>query len=279
MMKFFISLFLPLISLPVFSRIWGRIARLHHPRFLVKRIIRRYQRAYDISMDEYKGEVEDYRSLSDFFVRRLDPGKRPLVPQENAVVSPADGILTDVETIFNDQATQVKGKTYKISQLLHEAIDFSRGWHVAVIYLAPSNYHRYHYPVTGNIKRYFHSSGRLFPVNQVGVNRVNRLFVRNERIITEMVNRQMSCYMAAIGASFVGSIKMEFIPGSNRKKRDQWVPVNREVRQLEEMGRFEMGSTIVLVIPTSMAKLLDNVIGQPVKVGQPIFKCIELPAR
>jgi phosphatidylserine decarboxylase len=230
-------------------------------------------------MDEYKGEVEDYRSLSDFFVRRLDPGKRPLVPQENAVVSPADGILTDVETIFNDQATQVKGKTYKISQLLHEAIDFSRGWHVAVIYLAPSNYHRYHYPVTGNIKRYFHSSGRLFPVNQVGVNRVNRLFVRNERIITEMVNRQMSCYMAAIGASFVGSIKMEFIPGSNRKKRDQWVPVNREVRQLEEMGRFEMGSTIVLVIPTSMAKLLDNVIGQPVKVGQPIFKCIELPAR
>jgi len=279
MMKFFISLFLPLISLPVFSRIWGRIVQLRHPGFLVKRIIKRYQRAYDISMDEYKGEVEDYRSLSDFFVRRLDPGKRPLAPQENAVVSPADGILTDVETIFNDQATQVKGKTYKISQLLHEAIDFSRGWHVAVIYLAPSNYHRYHYPVTGNIKRYFHSSGRLFPVNQVGVNRVNRLFVRNERIITEMVNRQMSCYMAAIGASFVGSIKMEFIPGSNRKKRDQWVSVNREVRQLEEMGRFEMGSTIVLVIPTSMAKLLDNVIGQPVKVGQPIFKCIELPAR
>lgn len=279
MKKFFISLFLPVISLPVFSRIWGRIARLRHPRFLVKKIIKRYQRAYNISMDEYEGEVEDYRSLSDFFVRRLDPGKRPLVRQEIAVVSPADGILTDVETIFNDQATQVKGKTYKISQLLHETIDFSLGWHVAVIYLAPFNYHRYHYPISGNIKRYFHSSGRLFPVNQVGVNRVNRLFVRNERIITEIVNRQMSCYMAAIGACFVGGIKMEFISASNRKKRNQWVPVNREVRQLEEMGKFEMGSTIVLVIPQSKAEPLDNVIGQPVKVGQPIFKCIELPTR
>ena len=279
MKKFFISLFLPLISLPVFSRIWGRIVRLRHPGFLVKKIIKRYQRAYNISMDEYEGEVEDYRSLADFFARRLDPVKRPLVRQENTVASPADGILTDMETIFNDQATQVKGKTYKISQLLHETIDFSLGWHVAVIYLAPSNYHRYHYPISGNIKRYFHSSGRLFPVNRVGVNRVNRLFVRNERIITEMVNREMSCYMAAIGACFVGSIKMEFISGSKRKKRNKWVPVNREVQQLEEMGRFDMGSTIVLVIPKSMAEPLDNVIGQPVKVGQPIFRYIEMPDR
>jgi len=273
-MKFFISLLLPLISLPVFSRLWGRIVRLRHPRFLVKRVIKRYQRAYNISMDEYEGKVEDYRSLADFFTRRLDPGKRPLVPQENAVVSPADGILTEVETIYSDQATQVKGKTYKISQLLHETIDFSLGWHVAVIYLAPSNYHRYHYPISGNIERYFHSSGRLYPVNRLGVNRVNRLFVRNERIITEIVNRQMSCYMAAIGASFVGGIKMEFIPGSLRKKRDQWVPMNREVQQLEEMGRFEMGSTIVLVIPASMAEPMHKIIGQPIKVGQPIFKML-----
>jgi phosphatidylserine decarboxylase len=276
-MKFLISLFLTFISLPVFSRVWGRIVRLRHPRFLVKKIIIRYQRAYNISMNEYEGEIEDYRSLADFFARRLDPGKRPLVPQENAVVSPADGILTEVETIFNDQATQVKGKTYMISQLLQETIDFSRGWHVAVIYLSPSNYHRFHYPVTGDIKRYFHSSGRLFPVNRLGVNRVNRLFVRNERIITEIVNRQMNCYMAAIGACFVGSIKMEFIPGSLRKKRDQWVPVNREVRQLEEMGRFDMGSTIVLIIPASMAEPLQNLVGQPIKVGQPIFRILSNP--
>ncbi len=276
-MKFFISLFLPLISLPVFSRVWGRIVRLRHPRFLVKKIIKRYQRAYNISMDEYEGEIQDYRSLADFFARRIDPGKRPLVPQENAVVSPADGILTEVETIFNDQATQIKGKTYMISQLLQETIDFSRGWHVAVIYLSPSNYHRFHYPVTGDIKRYFHSSGRLFPVNRQGVTRVNRLFVRNERIITEIVNRQMSCYMAAIGACFVGSINMEFIPGSLRKKRNQWVPVNREVRQLEEMGRFDMGSTIVLIIPGSMAEPLQNIVGQPIKVGQPIFRILSNP--
>jgi phosphatidylserine decarboxylase len=187
-------------------------------------------------------------------------------------------MLTSIETIFSDQATQVKGKTYKISQLLQETIDFSMGWHVAVIYLAPSNYHRYHYPITGNIKRYFHCKGRLFPVNQVGINQVKNLFVRNERIVTQMENPQTCCYIIAIGASFVGSIKMEFIADSLRKAREQWVPVNREGRQLDEMGRFEMGSTIVLVIPQEMAKPLDNVIGQPVRVGQPIFKK-ELPGR
>ena len=70
---------------------------------------------------------------------------------------------------------------------------------------------------------------------------------------------------------------MEFISDSNRKKRDQWVSVDREVHQLEEMGRFEMGSTIVLAIPGPMAEPLHDIIGKPVKVGQPIFKIFSTP--
>lgn len=274
-MNFLISLFLPVISLPVFSRIWGRLVRLRRPGFLVKKIIKRYQRVYNINMEDYEGETGDYRSLSEFFVRRLDPGQRPLVPQENAVVSPADGVLTNIETIFKDNTTQVKGKNYKISELLHENIDFSQGWHVAIIYLSPSDYHRYHYPITGNIKRYFHCAGRLFPVNQLGLNYINRLFVRNERIITEMENQQRCFYMAAIGATFVGGIKMEFISHPGRKNWEQWIPVNQKVHQLEEMGRFEMGSTFVLAIPKSMAEPLPDIMNRQVKVGQPIFKIIK----
>jgi phosphatidylserine decarboxylase len=228
-------------------------------------------------MDEYQGEVSDYRSLSDFFIRQLNPKKRPLVPDESAIVSPADGIVIEMETIFEDKATQVKGKYYKVSELLKENINFSIGWHVATIYLSPFNYHRYHYPLTGSIDRYFHVGGSLFPVNQVGMSHFDKLFLRNERIITRITRSDMSCYMVAIGATFVGSIQMEFIKkGVVNPTQDatgnHWQKVNLDIGQLEEMGRFEMGSTIVLVLPGKMAEPINSVKGKPVRVGQPMFK-------
>ncbi len=263
-------IFLSIASLPVFSRIWGRIVRTRFPRFLVKRIIRKYRKAYGIDMEQYRGEPDDYRSLVEFFIRPLDPAVRPLRTEKTALVSPADGRLTEVETVFEDKATQVKGSTYALSRLLMQELDYSRGWHVAVVYLSPSDYHRYHYPLAGTVERYFHTGGRLFPVNQTGVNTVKGLFVRNERVITEMKVRGLPCYIVAVGATFVGSIKMEFI--ENPRLRKQWVPVNREVSQLEEMGRFEMGSTLVLVLPRQLADVIDEVKGTPVQVGQPIFR-------
>lgn len=273
-MKKLTPLLLSFLSLPVFSRIWGKITRLRRPRFLIKRFIRWYQKKYDIDMTDFKGEIEDFQCLVDFFTRQLDPVNRPLVPNENVVVSPADGILSGMETIFEDRATQVKGRYYTISELLNEDIDFADGWHVATIYLSPSNYHRYHYPLAGNIKRFFHTAGRLFPVNHLGLNYINGLFVRNERIITQIMKNNMPCYIVAVGATFVGSIQMEFIPGEKKKIKDRWEIVNLDIRQLEEMGCFEMGSTIVMVLPRKMAEpidRIDSVIGKPVRVGQALF--------
>lgn len=270
-MKGIAAIFLPVLSLPVFSRIWGRIVRLKHPRFLVRRAIQRYRRHYGIDMNEYRGETTDYDSLANFFVRRLNPETRPLKGEKNAVVSPADGVLTEIETVFEDRATQIKGKHYSISDFLKEDIDFSEGWHVAVIYLSPYNYHRYHYPFSGKIARYFHTGGRLFPVNKMGLSHIEKLFVRNERIITEIEKNGMPFYITAVGATFVGSIKMEFIPETARKKRNRWEPVNVDVSQLQEMGRFEMGSTIVLVLPRKMAEPIGGVRGKPIRVGDPIF--------
>ncbi len=275
-MKKLTPLFLSLLSLPGFSRAWGRITRLRHPRFLVKRVITWYQRKYSIDMTEYEGEPVDYPCLVDFFTRRLNPDKRPLVRDENVVVSPADGILSGMETIFADRAAQIKDKDYAISELIKENIDFSQGWHVATIYLSPANYHRYHYPLSGNISRYFHTGGRLFPVNHLGLKHVDELFVRNERIITEIVKNGMSCYVVAVGATFVGSIRMEFITGQKKKMLNRWEPVNLDIRQLEEMGRFEMGSTIVLVMPRQLVEPIENMVGKPVRVGQAIFKMLEL---
>lgn len=271
-MKQLFRIFLPILSLPALSRMWGRIVRIRRPRFLVKRVVAYYRKAYDIDMDEYNGETDDYGSLSDFFIRPLDPEKRPLVPDPRALVSPADGVLSGVETVAEDKVTQVKGKYYTLSQLLQTDIDFSRRWRVAVIYLSPSNYHRYHYPLTGAVGRYLAAGSRLFPVNRVGLDYVDRLFVRNERIVVEMSVDGTPFYFVAVGATNVGSIKMEFIEASEPKPRHQWHDVNHDVRQLQEMGRFEMGSTIVLVFPESLAAPIEEKIGGPVRVGEPVFR-------
>jgi len=260
---------LAVVSLPVFSRLWGRIMGLKRPRCLVRRAIRAYCRHYRIDMDQYQGQLDDYRCLVDFFVRPFDPVKRPLNRTPGAIVSPADGFLQGIQAISVDQATQVKGIQYTISGLIRQDLDFSAGFYLATIYLSPANYHRFHYPVSAGLEGYCHARGRLFPVNALGMNLVKGLFTRNERIISRFSITGAPLFMVAVGASFVGSIKMVFI---DRIKRDNlWHEVNLEVNQADEMGRFEMGSTVILLVPASLAAPDYDRVGKPIFVGDPLF--------
>ena len=105
----------------------------------------------------------------------------------------------------------------------------------------------------------------------MGLENIEQLFIRNERIITKIDYYGMPFFIVAVGATFVGSIQMEFIPEGSRIC-NVWEPVNQDIRQLDEMGRFDMGSTIVLIFPSKMADPLDDVKGKSVRVGNPIFK-------
>ncbi len=270
-MKILTRAFLSIVSIPIFSRLYGRLTRIRHPRFLVRSIIGFFKDTYQIEMDDYQGNVEDYPSLLEFFIRPLDPQKRPLTPGENILVSPADGVLKEVETVYEDKATQVKGTHYAISDLLREDLDFSKGWHVLTIYLSPRDYHRYHYPINGKIEGYCHARGPLFPVNHLGVNLVKGLFARNERVITRFRTTpgELPSYAIAVGATFVGSIKMSFI---DKIKRDNcWKPMDLTVTQLGEMGRFEMGSSILLVFPKELGEPRQELKGKKIKVGDPLL--------
>ena len=260
---------LSLISFPFFSRVWGHIAKIKHPKFLAKKMIYFYQTHYNINMDEYIGNLEDYTSLFNFFIRYLNPKTRPLSPKNNAIVSPADGTLINIEKIYEDKATQVKDKLYSITELVKEKVDFSKGWFVATIYLSPSDYHRFHYPLSGDLKAYCHSTGSLFPVNSKGMNLVNKLFIRNERIISKFEKQGLPFYMVSVGATNVGSIKMEFI--SKIKRDNKWKQVKKRVTQLDEMGRFEMGSTIILLCPNELVEPPKKTNNQKILVGEPIF--------
>lgn len=259
------------ISMPALSRLWGRLMRLRRPRFLAKMMIDRFQEHYRIAMDEYQGKASDYRSLSEFFLRPLASGKRLPAADEQCLLAPADGRLSELELINEDRATQVKGWTYPLSLLLGEAIDFSQQWYLATIYLSPSNYHRFHYPLSGRVNGCFHGGTRLFPVNDFSVNRVKRLYIRNERLVTRFVFQDSRFYQVAVGATFVGSIGMKCLP-AGLPALGNWQSLDIQVKQMAEMGHFAMGSTIILIFP---AERVENVLtekGHAVRVGQPLFK-------
>jgi phosphatidylserine decarboxylase len=269
--KMFSRLLLSCISLPLFSRLWGKLMRLKHPHWLVKWMISKFKNHYQINMDEFLGFPRDYPSLADFFVRPLDPQKRPLPTNEQFILSPADGKLSEIELIATDCATQVKGKTYPLSRLLAADINFPQGWYMATIYLSPCNYHRYHYPLRGRISGCFHGGSRLFPVNAFSCAQVKQLYIKNERLVTRINLPGGSLYVVAVGATFVGSIAMTYLPDGLPAK-NEWCELDIPVTQMAEMGRFNMGSTIILVLP---AALIESVIaekGKPLRVGDPLFR-------
>lgn len=272
-MRLLKKIILSIISIPVFSRIWGFISRCNRPKFIARYMVKWFQRHYKIPMEEYIGEVKDYNCLSDFFVRPLDPEKRPLVYKKNTLVSPADGILSGYEKVSGDEATQVKGEFYKISDLLQESLDFSQPWYVLTIYLSPFNYHRFHYPIPGKVDSFFQSGGLLYPVNKLGLSTIKSLFPRNQRIVTKMTANSSPFYIVAVGATNVGSIGMEYFEGKEKSK-NCWVPIDKKAAGLEELGRFRLGSTMVLVFPSSIGEPLEINLNQPLKVGEPLFKII-----
>ncbi|MGI6393444.1 MAG: archaetidylserine decarboxylase [bacterium] len=267
-MSYLKKVFLFLISLPFFSRTWGAIAKITKPRWLVKKIILFYQKRYNIDLSFYEKEIEDYLSLSDFFVRKLNPDTRPLTNKKEMFLSPSDGKITVFETINADIATQVKGKNYPVSELIRKEIDFSDGYYLVTIYLSPKDYHRYHVPVDSTVKSYIHTGWRLFPVNGFGVNTIDKLFIRNERVVVKMEHRGFDYFYVAVGASFVGSLKMDFF---EKPVDGEWRFVGKKYEQNQELGMFEMGSTIVLVIPEKMVKEPLVAEGESVQTGQPIF--------
>ncbi|MCX6554954.1 MAG: phosphatidylserine decarboxylase, partial [Candidatus Aminicenantes bacterium] len=148
---------------------------------------------------------------------------------------------------------------------------FSPGWHLATIYLSPRNYHRYHYPVSGHINGCFYGGNRLFPVNAFSCANVRKLYIKNERLITQIELKGSTLYVAAVGATFVGSIVMAYLPDGLPAK-NEWRELDIPVTQMAEMGRFNMGSTIIMALPAALVESVVAEKGEPVRVGDPLFK-------
>ncbi len=224
-----------------------------------------------------------YASFNEFFTRPLKPDARPFVRDANTLISPVDGTIAQIGRIDGNQIFQAKGRHYSLEALLARPSDWTeqfRGGSFATLYLAPYNYHRIHMPLDGTLRAAWYVPGDLFSVNATTAAGVDRLFARNERVVCLFENHGLTYALVLVGALFVGSMTTiwhgDITPRRPRRPLDLPVDSHRVpllARQGEEMGRFNMGSTVVLVLPPGTTSWLpDRKSLDTIRMGQPLAR-------
>jgi len=221
-------------------------------------IVRRFVAKYGVDMGEAaEPDIARYASFNDFFTRALKPGARPMA--QSALVSPVDGAISQLGAITGDQIFQAKGHRYSTTALLGGdaalAAPFAGG-HFATLYLSPKDYHRVHMPCGGRLTRMVHVPGALFSVNPVTARGVPGLFARNERVVCAFEGEAGPWILVLVGATIVGSMATVWHGVVNppracqlREWRYDGPAQTVRLAQGDEMGRFLLGSTVVLLFP------------------------------
>jgi phosphatidylserine decarboxylase len=256
MEKLFI-LFQHLVPQHLLSRCTGALARLRHPEWLKNLLIRQFILHFDVDMSEaVESDPSQYACFNDFFTRPLCDGARPLAVAD--ILCPADGAISQMGEIANGLLFQAKGRFFSAEDLLGgdavRAAQFERG-QFATIYLSPKDYHRVHMPVAGKLTATCYIPGQLFSVNGVTAENVDRLFARNERLVCYFETARGPMAMVLVGAMVVAGIETvwagQVAPPPKRPVAVDYLslPAPVELPQGDEMGRFMLGSTVILLFP------------------------------
>jgi phosphatidylserine decarboxylase len=265
------------------SRLMQRLASSERP-WLVRWMIRTLMARYPIDLrDALEPDPTRYRSLNAFFTRALRTNTRPLPVDSALITSPADGQLSQFGVLTGQHLLQAKGHHYSVNQLLavdaNGAAAFDDG-HYATIYLAPHNYHRVHAPCDGTINEVVYVPGRLFSVNTLTASVVPDLFARNERVILRCSGEGGEFAVVLVGAMLVGSMILKCFDlaplyAQRLFKRHRFETGISVVRG-EEIGYFNMGSTVILVFARGAIEWnADAVEGDSVLVGQALGRWLD----
>ena len=256
----------------------GRVLSVRLPRPLNRVVLHLFIRKFKINIRESEHPPRHYRSLSEFFVRGLRAGARPI--GVSACVSPSDGRITEYGPIQAGTLLQAKGIRYRLQDLtVDESLcrGFENGSFVT-IYLAPHNYHHVHSPVRGTIERFFAIGGTLWPVNDASVRHVRGLFVVNERVIVPIDTEFGRVAVVFVGATNVGSIRLAFTDFISNclfrrpragELRIGNLPAPIAVEKGARLGAFHFGSTVILLLPEGfpLGELREGVVKMGADLG------------
>jgi phosphatidylserine decarboxylase len=256
------------------SRLVLRATRVRTPWFK-NWLVRGFLKLYPIDMTEAaQGDPSSFGSFNEFFTRALKPGARTIAADPDAIACPVDGAISEAGKIDGERLLQAKGRSFSLTELLAAqpwAKSFEGG-SFATIYLAPFNYHRVHMPLRGDLEDTVYVPGRLFSVNAVTASHVPNLFARNERVLTLFDTAFGQVALVMVGALNVGSMATvwagDITPAARRVMTRLPVP-HVSLEKGAELGRFNMGSTVILLFQPGRARWLGDVrAGAIVRLGQ-----------
>ena len=243
------------------------------------RLVRWFVRKYGVDLGEaVESDPAAYASFNDFFTRALKPGARLIAHAD--LVCPVDGTISQFGTIEHDQVLQAKGHRYSTTALVGGDQALAERFHdgsFATLYLSPKDYHRIHMPCDGTLLRMIHVPGSLFSVNPVTARGVPRLFARNERVVCVFESDVFGVFvLTLVGATIVGSMATVWHgvvnPPRVRRVREWHYPERAvTLKQGEEMGRFLLGSTVVLLFPKRTLRFNPRwQAGASIRLGEPM---------
>lgn len=261
------------------SRLAGKLANMDRSPALKNRVVRWFIKRYRVDMSEaLEPDPEAYPSFNAFFTRALKPGLRPVDLHPSVLVSPVDGAISQLGKVTDDRVFQAKGQSFSLTELLggnNEITgEFAEG-EFATIYLAPKDYHRIHMPLAGRLREMTYIPGKLFSVNPITAAQVPDLFARNERVSCIFDTDSGPMALVLVGAMIVGSVETTWsgvvTPGNKGIQTFRYDSSEAPIRfeKGDEMGRFRLGSTVIVVMPRGVVSWNgDQVAGKTLRMGE-----------
>lgn len=273
------------------TQLAGRVAECR-TRWLTKMIIGLFVRYYRVDMQEaQQPELSAYPTFNAFFVRPLRDDARPIDIDPNSLVMPADGAISQLGPIIDDQVFQAKGHHYSLEALLagnERAIEEFRDGVFVTTYLAPRDYHRVHMPCNGVLREMIYVPGSLYSVNPLTASAIPNLFARNERVICLFTTEFGPMAQILVGATIVGSIETSWAgtvtpPREGIIKRWRYPAAEDKAAVVllkgQEMGRFKLGSTVVNLFAKNRVTLNDRLYARvATRVGERLAVGLALTA-
>lgn len=247
--------------------------------------IRAFIRNFSVDMSEAAAsDPKAYKTFNDFFTRALRDGARPMLAEGLQLAHPVDGTVSQAGKINDDTIVQAKGHDYSVTELLGGDAELGKEFddgQFATIYLAPRDYHRIHMPCDGTLREMIYVPGDLFSVNPLTAQNVPNLFARNERVVAIFDSELGPFSMVLVGATIVASIETIWAgtvtpPRGPRVHRWQYPSKGAAAVTLkkgEEMGRFKLGSTVIMTFAEDAIEWHDDVTpGQVTRMGAVLGK-------
>lgn len=255
-----------------------RLTRVEGP--LTPYAIRAFCAMYGVDLSEAQDGLDTYRSFNEFFTRALRPDARPIARAPGIVTSPADGAISQLGALDQGRLLQAKGRQFPLSALLAGDGDLGQGLadgRFVIVYLSPRDYHRVHAPFDCTVHAVRYVPGRLFSVNDRTSQVIEGLYARNERLILSCDSEWGPCAIVMVGAMLVSAMELRCcdVPAMAARSGVTVERLSTQVRYERgaEIGRFNMGSTVILALPPSAPDWLPTLAnGTPVRMGQALSR-------